>query len=265
MPALLQRCHDARIGVQVERTRKRARLRGQHAAPIDGHDDRQAIPSPRFKVLRAVARGCVHRARPLRERHVLGQHQRHAPREERMATNDSLELAAAEGPSHAARIHPQLRGHRLVALGSHQQLPPLRIHQAVGGIRVERDGRIARQCPRGSGPNHHAAAGRQPPGTILHIEGHPDGRGMAMPVLDFRLGQCRLAFGAPVDAFEVPVDVAAAGHFAKGFNLPGFVLGIEGCVGILPIAQDPQALKLGCHYGHVVEGELTAALPQLHR
>ena len=60
--------------------------------------------------------------------------------------------------------------------------------------------------------------------------------------------------GAPVDGLEALVDVAVAVHFAEDAHLVGLKALVHGQIGVLPIADDAQALEALPLPIHILEG-----------
>jgi hypothetical protein len=66
---------------------------------------------------------------------------------------------------------------------------------------------------------------------------------VAFGIFQLGFGQGGLGAGAPVDGLETPVDVALQVHLAEDADLGGFVLGLQGHVGGVPVAPDAIALE----------------------
>ena len=84
---------------------------------------------------------------------------------------------------------------------------------------------------------------RKLPQVVGHGELHIDrGDGVVM-ILDLSLGQSGLVLGAPVHGLEALVDVAVPVHFAEDAHLVRLEALAHGAVGMLPVADDAQALE----------------------
>ena len=88
---------------------------------------------------------------------------------------------------------------------------------------------------------------------------------MPIGVFEFGLGQGRAGAGAPVHRFQAPVDVAGQHHLAKHADLGGFVVLVEGEVGLLPIGPDAPSLEPPLLALHLLEGVGVGFLTQADR
>ena len=91
-----------------------------------------------------------------------------------------------------------------------------------------------------------------------HRELDVDGRRHVIAVLHLRLGQRRLAGGAPVDGLLALVDVAAQHQLGELGCRDRLVLVGHGEVGVVPLAEHPEALELVSLDAHVLLGVLAA-------
>ncbi len=83
-------------------------------------------------------------------------------------------------------------------------------------------------------------------------------------VFHLGLGQGGFAVAAPVHRFEAFINVAFAGHSPEDLNLYGFKNRVQGHVGVLPVASDPQALELAALDVQIFQGILFAVVSELH-
>ena len=80
----------------------------------------------------------------------------------------------------------------------------------------------------------------------------------------FHLSFCQsgLAGGAPVDGLEPLVDIAFFCHRAEYLDLLGFKFRLQGDVGMLPIANAPQAAELFPLTVEEIQGKVPALVPE---
>ena len=88
---------------------------------------------------------------------------------------------------------------------------------------------------------------------------------MAIGVFEFGFGEGRAGARAPVHWFQAPVDVAGQHHLAKHADLGGFVVLVEGEVGLLPVGPDAPALEALLLALHLFEGVGVGFLAQADR
>ncbi|MEA3220667.1 MAG: hypothetical protein OZX49_01780 [Immundisolibacter sp.] len=136
------------------------------------------------------------------------------------------------------------------------------LDQHVVDLGIQRHGLVGRQRPRRGGPDRqadgriavHHAKRRQRGGAVDDGKAHVDGRRGLVLVVDLGLGQRRAAVQAPVHR---PL---ALGHVAPGHDATeraqdvGLGLRGHGQVGLLPVADHAQALKIRALPGHLLGG-----------
>ena len=149
------------------------------------------------------------------------------------------------------------------------------IDLAVGGLEehvvilgVEADGHVARDGPGRGGPDDEvglAQVGVPAQLALVVPDGELDEQGGAGVVLvfDLGLGQGGLVMGAPVHRLHALIDKALFRHLAKDLHLLGLKGGLQGQVGVVPLAQHAQALELLPLLVHEAQGVLLALLPEL--
>ena len=113
---------------------------------------------------------------------------------------------------------------------------------------VEGDGDVGRDGPRRGGPDEavDVAAGERGmdrAGVAGELEAHPDGGTGVVLVLDLGLGQSGAAVEAPVDGLQALVDRTLAEEVDESAGDDGFVLRTHGEVGLIPAAEDAEALE----------------------
>ena len=132
------------------------------------------------------------------------------------------------------------------------------------------DGHVGRDGPGRGGPDEAVdlAAGER--GIDLRgiggeCETNPDGRAGVVLVFDFGFGQRGAVVDAPVDGLEAFVDVALIEEVDEGAGDDGLVLRAHGQVGIVPAAEDAEALEIGALQVDVLFGVLAAGGADLER
>ena len=221
---------------------------------------------PDGEVLGAEAGGGVDAAGAGVQGHVLAVEDHALPVKEGVLGAHQLELAALEGGQHGTGGIVDVGGlaHALgQILGQHVHVAAGHLEEHVVKLGVEADGVVAGDRPGGGGPDHEVGAaqiGEAPQLALVvqHGELDEDGGAGVVGVLNLRLGQGGLVGGAPVHRLHALVDEALLRHLAEDLNLPGLKLGQQGDVGVLPLAQHPQALELPGHLGDIALGVLPA-------
>ena len=90
------------------------------------------------------------------------------------------------------------------------------------------------------------------------------GRGF-VPILDLPSRQGRLAVNAPVDGLQPAIHQPLLHHVGKGAELQGLEAGVQGDVGLVPLAEHPQPLELLALDVQVVQRGSRAFFAQLQR
>jgi hypothetical protein len=134
--------------------------------------------------------------------------------------------------------------------------------------RVEGDAHVGRDGPRSSGPDEAvdvlAGEGGVDDGGVLgHAEADVDGGAGVVLVLDFGFGEGGAAGDAPVDGLEAAVDVAFGEEVNERTGDDGLVFGRHGEVGLVPAAEDAEALEGGVLEVDVLLGVGAAGLADL--
>ncbi len=225
-------------------------LSGEDPFVVDGREDIQTVAQAGLVVVGAMPGGGVHAAGAGLGGHVIGQDQERITVEERMPAVPVLEVFRGKGPLDGVLADTGL-GHegRYAILGQHPGFLP-HPDRRIDEIRVEGDGEICRQGPRGRRPDDDrdlaAGQGRTDIGEIVdYRELDIDRRRAVIMVLDLGLGQGGRAGGTPVDRFLVPDDRAGE---QEAVEFPGdrrLIGEVHGKIGFFPVAQDPQPLELG--------------------
>ena len=132
---------------------------------------------------------------------------------------------------------------------------------------MEGDGQVAGQGPDGGGPDDEVQLAlvqvAQLALVIVHGELHIHGGAGVVLILDLRLGQGGLVVIAPVHGLQALVDIALVIHLAEDLDLLGLEAGVHGLIGVLPVAQNADALEALHLHVDIVLGELVAGGAEL--
>ena len=79
---------------------------------------------------------------------------------------------------------------------------------------------------------------------VIRLKGHVQRVALLVLVFDFEFGQTRAAVEAPVHGLEATVHKAAFDDALERPNFSGFVGGVHGAVGAIPVTQYTQALEV---------------------
>ena len=128
------------------------------------------------------------------------------------------------------------------------------IHFAVGSlddgillIRVQGDGKVAGERPDSRSPDDEEELAlidvRELAVIVVHRELDIDGGAGIVLIFDLGLGESGLVLGAPVDGLESLIDMAVAVHLAEHADFISFEALVHGLIGVLPVADDAEALE----------------------
>ena len=246
---------DRLVGLEDELATEELQRRRIYAIALHRVDDvivHQAVLLADDEVVHAIGRRAVNHAGTGTQLDVVSQVHRRQAVVERMTEVDQFQRRAGRGSNHRAL--------QLVAgqagldhfFSQHQQAIT-NVHQGVGELRVHVQRLVGRNGPRGGGPDHDGGRlgqARQAEGlgeldVVGNREGHVDGRGLLVFVLDFRFSQGRTAVKAPVHGLETLEHETALDDFGQGADFTGLVLEVHGLVRVVPIAQHAQADEFG--------------------
>ena len=139
-------------------------------------------------------------------------------------------------------------------------------HGDVVKVRAQDDAGVGRHGPGRGGPDDHVGLA----GVVLQArrsagqdEAHVDGGADLVAVLDLRLGQGRVAVGAPVHRLAAAVDGTVVKDGLENLNVGGVVVVDVGQVGVVPLGQDAQALEALALGVDLLDGHLAAELANL--
>ena len=136
-------------------------------------------------------------------------------------------------------------------------------------LRMDREGEVRRQGPRGGRPDddrQRMRRGKALRGGLRDREGDPDGGRALILVLDLGLGPERgLAGDRPIDGLLGTVDQPLVDETGEATEDLGLVGRIHRAVFRSPVGEDPEALELATLFLDVGGGELGARLADAER
>ncbi len=156
----------------------------------------------------------------------------------------------------------------LQAVGHDDNVAAVQRERHVVELRVQRDSEVRGKGPGGGGPDHHGGLfagkrGHRAPQVLLQGELDEHRGGLVVGVLDLGLGERRAAGRAPVYRLLALVEAAVLCE-ARQFTGGGpFVARVHGQVGLVPVAEDPEALELLALDADELGGVLAAELSHL--
>ncbi|MDT4842906.1 hypothetical protein FQZ97_768210 [compost metagenome] len=183
---------------------------------------------------------------------VVGEIDRRQALVERVTEADQFQRLAFRRGDHLALQAVALQAAFDQFLGQQQQLVA-NIDQGVIELRVDVERLVGGNGPGRGGPDHDArrldqraqAKSRGQPVVVLDREGHVDGIGFLVLVLDFRFSQGRAAVETPVDRLQALEHEPLLDHFGQGADLTGFVGEVHGLVWIVPITENAETDEIG--------------------
>src|SRR5450830_1423977 len=204
------------------------------------------------EVVDAIGRRAVNHTGTRTQFNIVSQVHRRQAVVERVTEIDQFQRGAGGGRDHRTLQFVASQTVLDHLFGQHQQAIT-DIHQGVREFRVYVQRLVGGDGPRGGGPDHDGgrlgqacqAKGLGQLGVVGDREGHVDGRGLLVFVLDFRLSQGRTAVEAPVHGLEALEHETALDDFGQRADFTGFVLEVHGFVRVGPVTQDTQADELG--------------------
>ena len=266
---LLEIHGDLFISLVCCQTCKAACLLGEDAVGVDGTDGGDIVVAADVIVVYAVTGSGMYAAGTALESYVLAYDEQGFTVEERMLSLHELELGALDGAYDLVVAQPRLLHGVLIQLGRHDIVLFAALDDGVLIARTYADGEVSRQRPCGGSPDDEEdllridAHSLELAQIVGHTELDVDGMAGILGILDLRLGESCLALGTPVHGLETLVDVALICHIGKDLDLLSLELGSEGDVGIVPLADDAEALELLALVVDVAADELFTQLAQL--
>ena len=221
------------------------------AAIVERGIDVDAVLEADFVVLAAVSGSGMDTAGTGIERHMAAEDQRRLAVVERMAGLDEFKLLPGSGPHglHAAHVPAARLGDAFGEFRGEHVLAPLIFDQRIFEFGMQRHGHVARQGPRGRGPDDHIGAGRigvledrlEP--VVGQRETDVNGRRLVVGIFHFGLGKGRLAGATPVDGLLAADHIALFHEIRQLGSRGGLVFGEHRLVGMIPVAEHAKALE----------------------
>ncbi len=237
-----------------------------HVAPlvVQRAVDLQPVFLSGLVIFQTVARRGVHAAGAAFGGHVVREHDRARPVDERMPRLDLLEFAAPHRLLDFKRGEIAVRGKTLRHRRSHEIAMFARMHDGVIEIGMDGDREIGRERPgRGRPDDDVQGAARAERRGVRHRKLHPDRRADVVLVFDLGLGQRRLAGDRPVDRLLAAINQPVfdkGGERAQHFR---FVRRRHRAVFLVPITKRTEALELRPHLFNVIGRKTRAGFAQL--
>ena len=276
-PLLAQPVDDDRVGLVGGKAGELARLAGEHAVVVHGHEHGDVELQRHEVVVLAVAGGRVHGAGAGVQGDVVAVDDRAFDvAADGRGVGEAEQLLArqrhrlAVGAAHKIIVLPAGHlGHGFHQLLGHDEVVTAHRDHDVVGVRRQRHRRVRRQRPGGGRPNEQVgvalgSGGLEHAGHGVQLELHVDGRRHLVGVLDLRFGERRMAVGAPVDGLAAAVDRAFQVQILEDLHVAGLVVRNEREVGVFPVGVHAEALETVALDVDVLLGPLAAALAQLH-
>ncbi|CRM86252.1 hypothetical protein [Pseudomonas sp. 22 E 5] len=246
---------DRLVGLENELAAEELQRRHVHAIALHRVDDvviHHAVLLADDEVIHAISRRAVNNASTRTQFHVVSQVHRRQTVVERVTEVDQFQRGAGGGGDDRTLQFVACQAGFDHFFSQHQQAIT-DVHQGVGEFRVHVQRLVGRNGPRGGGPDHDGCRfwqARQAKrlgqlGVVGDREGHVDGRGLLVFVLDFRFCQGRTAVEAPVHGFEALEHETAFDDFGQGADFTGLVLEVHGFVRVVPLAEDAQTNEFG--------------------
>ena len=244
-----------------------AGLGGEAAGLVHGTEDGQAVLLADYVIFVAVSRRRVHDAAALFQRHVRAQDHRNVAVQEGVAEAQPLQLLALRFGAHRAPFQSGFLGRQAGQLGGQQVgVAVLGLADHVVEVRVHGQRHAGRQRPRRGGPDDRRQIRPEAFRIVLGLRvGHPDRGAAVVLVLDLGFGQRRLVRDAPVHRFHALVHISFFQEGDEGAGDGGLVFGAHGQVGLVPLAEDPQALEFVALDSNVLLGKTPAGLAEFVR
>ncbi len=264
---LAQQLDDRRVGLEHVLAGHERRALDEHALPVDRVQHIEAIRLPDQKVIRAMPGSSVHRAGTRLGRDVLPENHRNLAFEKRMLQRQALERRATTLAEELEALDAEAcQGLVCQRLGKHQVLgvtPLIGAHQHIRQLRVQRNGKVRRQCPGRGRPDRdrnprittQLDAKRTPEGRrIEHTKAHVHRRRGPLLVLDLGLCKRRAAVHAPVHRLHALQQMAIGNDAPERAHDIGLEGKIHGEIGILPVTEHTEANEILALALHLAEG-----------
>ncbi len=253
-PLFPQQGYDVGIGLENVHTCEVFHVVLEPPLGVDGREDGELVPDTREIVVLPVPRGRVDATRPGIRRHVVRQDRKRIPVDEGMTKPEPFHGTALETRYDLARESGILEEALQKRLGHDEGLVTA-AHADVGEVGMEGDGEVGRERPRGGRPYDSAevaaveALGQPVVLSRRQRELYRDSRRRVVVVLDFGLGQRRLAMDAPLHGLHALVGVSLQEAVGEGPGDGRLISVIHGLVRMVPVAEYAQPFELGSSAG----------------
>ena len=249
----------------------------EQAVVADGARNLEPVRLTDFEVLAAMAGRGVDEPGALLDGDVPARQQRNvevvAPAVERMAADGSREVPAGKGrnlvrPGHAGLgedLRAQRFGEKHPFAGGGETVVGNLGHfvDRVIDVFAVGDGAVSRDGPGRRRPDHRRGAGKHVMAGTDHREAHMDGGRLVVEILDLGLGERGLLDHRPEHRLGAEIEPAIHQELAELAD--DLRLGLEGHggVGVLPVAENAEALELLALHLDPVRGEIAAFAAEL--
>ena len=183
-----------------------------------------------------------------------------------MACLDSFESLAGCLTEDLVLFPPENLRTGLEEIAGEEELLTAGFNEGVGEFRIEADRAVVRDGPGRRGPDDDVAAGRiglgenSGYGGIVEAETDVDGVRVDVLVFDFGFSEGGMAVAAPVNGLLGADHVALFHEVGQLAACGGFEFGHHGKIGMLPVAEDAEALEFGLLDFYPLGGVLAADL-----
>ncbi len=256
---------DHRVGLPDEEAGIGSGLFGEDSAAVHRREDLKVVAQAGQVVFPTVAGSGMHAAGAGVEGDIIGQDDQRLPVQKGMAAMFPFQEPGRKGGQNPVIFQAEDLKGLLDQFFSHDPDLVAGLDRGVGEIRMQGHGQVGRQGPGSGGPDHHrhlfiGQRGNNRAEIVGQRKFYIDRSGGVVLILHLGLSQGGMTGGAPVHR------LLAAGHRPgdqKVVELPGDrrLIGIvDGQIGLLPVAQDTQAAKLGALDVDPLPGILAAGL-----
>ena len=241
------------VGIKNKHTLKAlAGLLGQLALCVNRAQNRQLVFQAGFKVDIAVTGSGMNAAGTSFGGYIISHNYQRAAVVvfgEGMYAFSIFHFLAQGGAKHVAQILVADSTNLIQQVLSHKEHLALAFNPGIFQRGVQRNSDVGRHSPRGSSPNYHVSLFAL--GSLRHLAVilnqrhlYEDGRGLLLAIFNFCFSQSGFAMRAPVNGLFTLVDITLVGHAAKYADLLCLKAVVQRYIGMLPITQNAQTLKV---------------------
>ncbi len=214
----------------------------------------KVVALPRIKIVRAMRRCRMHRARARIGRHVGRKNSQNAALQKRMLERHPLKPCSLESRNLSSRAQFARGRHLLSQRGRHNVHRRVRTvahrQRHVVKVRMEGHGKRCRQRPwcrrpddRRNIPAFEFRCDR--PRIRRQLVAHINRRAGVHLVLHFRLGQRRAVVDAPVNRLQPPINKTLLEESVERLQRPRLIVPGHRLVRLVPASQAANSLELG--------------------